>query len=75
MTDTQTAPNATGADLVALRESRGISQAAVARRLNHHRITIGKWESGETELSPIKARLYRAAVEAIWADAQRLVRP
>lgn len=64
----------TGDQLVALRESRGISQAAIAKRLGHHRVTIRHWESGRTEMTPLKTRLYRAAVEAIWSDARRAIR-
>lgn len=73
MLDTLTAAT-TGADLVALRDSKGISQAAVARRLKHHRVTIGHWEDGTTKLTPVMVQLYRAAVTAIWEDAKRGVR-
>lgn len=58
----------TGADLVALRDSYGVMQIAVATELGVSRITLNRWESAP-ECKPLRWLRYDGACRRILAAA------
>lgn len=62
-----TFPPTSGATLKARRDDAGVSQEAIAFRLNTTRQAIGRWER-KPEVRYVKARKYLDALEAEVAD-------
>lgn len=58
-----------GARIKALREDRGLTQAALAERAGVHPVTVAKWESGAISNLPINTlRTIADALDATVGD-------
>lgn len=57
-----------GPDLARLRKTQGIEQAALAKRLDIHRVTLSAWERSAA-VSPIRAARYQRALRDILEES------